>query len=53
MSQYKVARPMHTHKASDVTDMLIDIYKLVPLKYPKVFQCNNGNEFISAVMRLL
>ena len=44
-SRYKVARPLRTKKASDVADMLKDIYKAGPLTYPKIFQCDNGSEF--------
>ena len=44
-SRYKVARPMRTKQANDVAEMIADIYKVGPLKYPKIFQCDNGSEF--------
>ncbi|XP_057290301.1 uncharacterized protein LOC130612991 [Hydractinia symbiolongicarpus] len=52
-SRYKVARPLRTKKASEVADMLKDIYKTGPLRYPKTFQCDNSSEFKSAVSKLL
>ena len=52
-SRYKVARPLRTKKASDVADMLKDIYKAGPLTYPKIFQCDNGSEFKGEVSKLL
>ena len=33
--------------------MISDIYKIGPLTYPKVFQCDNGTEFKSGVTKLL
>ena len=33
--------------------MLADIYKVGPLKYPEVFQCDNGSEFKADVTNLL
>ena len=33
--------------------MIADIYKVGPLTYPKIFQCNNGSEFIAGVTKLL
>ena len=44
-SRYKVTRPMRTKQAKDVADMIAGIYKVGPLTYPKVFQCDNGSEF--------
>ncbi|XP_057294704.1 uncharacterized protein LOC130623248 [Hydractinia symbiolongicarpus] len=52
-SRYKVARPLRTKKASEVADMLGDIYKAGPLRYPSIFQCDNASEFKSAVSKLL
>ncbi|XP_057302760.1 uncharacterized protein LOC130636926 [Hydractinia symbiolongicarpus] len=57
-SRYKVARPLRTKKASKVADMIKDIYakpggKAGPLRYPKIFQCDNGSEFKSDVTKLL
>ena len=33
--------------------MIADIYKVGPLTYPKIFQCNNGSEFKGEVTKLL
>ena len=44
-SRYKVARPLRTKQAKDVAEMIADIYKVGPLTYHKIFQCNNGSEF--------
>ena len=44
-SRYKVARPLRTKKSSEVTFVLEAIYnKGGVLKYPKMFQCDNGSE---------
>ena len=52
-SRYKVARPMRTKQAKDVADMIADIYKVGPLTWPKVFQCDNGSEFKAEVPKML
>ena len=54
-SRYKVAKPLRTKKASDVAFLLKNIYKSKdnPLKWPEVFQCDNGNEFKAEVTKLL
>jgi hypothetical protein len=52
-SRFKVARPLRTKKAKDVSEMLADIYKVGPLTYPEVFQVDNGGEFKSDVIKLL
>ena len=44
-SRFKVARPLRTKQVRDVAEVLADIYKVGPLKYPKIFQCDNGSEF--------
>ena len=33
--------------------MIADIYKVTPLKYPKIFQCDNGSEFKGEVTKML
>ena len=33
--------------------MIADIYKLGPLTYPKIFQCDNGSEFKGEVTKML
>ena len=52
-SRYKVARPLRTKQARDVAKMIADIYKVGPLKYPKIFQCDNGSEFKGDVTKML
>ena len=52
-SRYKVARPMRTKQAKDVAEMISDIYKVGPLTWPKVFQCDNGSEFKAEVSKML
>ena len=52
-SRYKVARPLRTKKACDVAEMIADIYKVGPLKYLKIFQCDNGSKFKGDVTKML
>ena len=52
-SRYKVIRPLRTKHARDVAEMIADIYKFGPLKYPKIFQCDNGSEFKGDVTKML
>ena len=52
-SRYKVTRPLKTKQVKDVAEMIVDIYKVGPLTYPKIFQCDSGNEFKAEVIRLL
>ena len=52
-SRYKVARPLRTKQACDVAEMIADIYKVGPLTYPKIFQCDNGSEFKGDVTKML
>ena len=33
--------------------MIADIYKVGPLKYPKIFQCDNGSKFKKEVTKML
>ena len=44
-SRFKVVRPLRTKQVRNVAEMIADIYKVGPLKYPKIFQCDNGSEF--------
>ena len=37
----------------DVAEMIADIYKVGPLMYPKIFQCNNGSKFKGEVTKML
>ena len=52
-SRYKVARPLRTKQAHNVVEMIADIYKVGPLTYPKIFQCDNGSEFKGEVTKML
>ena len=52
-SRFKAARPLRTKQARDVAEMISDIYKVGPLKYPKIFQCDNGSEFKGDVTKML
>ena len=52
-SRFKVARPLRTKQARDVAEMIADIYKVGLLKYPKIFQCDNGSEFKGDVTKML
>ena len=52
-SRYKVTRPLRTKQARDVAEMIADIYKVGPLKYSKIFQCDNGSEFKGDVTKML
>ena len=52
-SRYKVARPLRTKQEREVADMIADIYKVGPLKYPKIFQCDNGSKFKGDVTKML
>ena len=37
----------------DVAEMIADIYKVGPLTYPKIFQCDNGSKFKGDVTKML
>ena len=52
-SRFKVARPLRTKQAKDVAEMIADIYKVGPLMYPSIFQCDNGSEFKAEVTKML
>ena len=52
-SRFKVARPLRTKQARDVAEMIADTYKVGPLTYPKIFQCDNGSEFKGEVTKML
>ena len=51
-SRFKVARPLRTKKASDVAEMIEDIYKKGPLTWPKQVMLDAGTEFKSDVTKL-
>ena len=52
-SRYKVARPLRTKEARDMAEMIADIYKVGPLTYPSIFQCDNGSRFKGEVTKML
>ena len=52
-SRFKVARPLRTKQARDVAEMIADIYKVGPLTFPKIFQCDNSSEFKGDVTKML
>ena len=52
-SRYETSRPLKTKKPEEVADMIKDIYKKGPLKWPQEFHCDNGFEFKSSVDKLL
>ena len=52
-SRFKVARPLRTKQVRDIAEMIADIYKVGPLTYPKIFQCDNGSEFKGEVTKML
>ena len=52
-SRFKVARPLRTKQTRDVAEMIADIYKVGPLTYPKIFQCDNCSKFKGEVTKML
>ena len=52
-SRYKVTRPLRTKQVRDVAEMIADIYKIGQLKYPTIFQCDNGSKFKGDVTKML
>ena len=52
-SRFKVARPLGIKQARDMAEMIVDIYKVGPLTYPKIFQCDNGSKFKGEVTKIL
>ena len=44
---------MNMKQVNNVAEIITDIYKVDPLTYPKVFQCNNGSEFKAEVTKML
>ena len=53
VSSYKVTRPLRTRQVRDVAEMIADMYKVGPLKDPKIFQCDNGSKFKGEVTKML
>ena len=52
-SRFKVVRLLRTKQARDVAEMVADIYKVGPLTYPIIFQCDNGSEFKGKMTKML
>ena len=52
-SRNKVARLLRMKQVGDMAEMIVDIYKVGPLTYPKIFQCDNGSEFKGEVAKML
>ena len=52
-SRFKVTRLLRTKQARHVAEMIDDIYKVGPLKYSKIFQCDNGSELKGEVTKML
>ena len=52
-SRFKIARPLRMKQAKDVAEMIADIYRVRPLMYPKIFQCDSGSEFKGEVTKML
>ena len=44
---------MRMKQAAEVAHMIADIYKVGPLTYPKVFQCNNRSKFKAKETKML
>ena len=53
VSRFKVARPLRTKQARNVAEIIADIYKVGPLTYAKIFQCDNGSKFKGDVTKML
>ena len=52
-SRYKVARLLRTKQVRDMVEMIADIYKVGPLTYPSIFQCDNGSKFKGEMTKML
>ena len=52
-SRYKVARASRMKQVRDFAEMIADIYKIDPLTYPKIFQCDDGSELKAGVTKML
>ena len=53
MSRHKVTEPLRMKQVEDIADMIANIYRVGPLTYHKVFQCDNGSEFKAEVPKML
>ena len=52
-SRFKVTRPLRTKQVRDIAAMMADIYKVEPLMFPSIFECDNGSEFKGVVAKFL
>ena len=52
-SRFKVVRLLRMKQASDVAEMIADIYKVGPLTYPGTFQSDNGSKFKKEMTKML
>ena len=52
-SRYKEAEPLTSKTAAEVADGLARIYKLSPLRRPKLLRVDPGREFMGSVSQLL
>ena len=46
-------RLLRTKQVRDMDEMIADIYKVGPLTYPSIFQCDNGSEFKREMTKML
>ena len=51
-SRCKIMRLLRMKQVRDMAEMIVDIYKVGPLTYPKIFQCNNGSKFKGEVTKM-
>ena len=51
--RFKAVEPLATKEAKEVAEALSRIYRLGPLKWPKLLQVDPGREFMGAVNQLL
>ena len=52
-SRYKAVKQLRTKQVRDVAEIIADIYKVGPLTYPKIFQCDNGSKFKREMTKML
>ena len=44
---------LRTKQAKEVANMIANIYKVGPLAYPKIFQCDSSSDFKAEVTKML
>ena len=52
-SRYRVIRHLRTKQAKDVAEMIANNHKVGPLTCPKIYRCDNGNNFKAEVTKML